>query len=118
MVKDKEINIINVPRIRITHALVKNNSTDQLDMDYFHVNGITFLHTKLKKTKKLITHRYIGTGKVECIKKINLITKMYPNRGFTISTYNEYNTFNILEHLIGSGNFNIVGRKYHVGTIE
>ena len=46
MIKCKQRNGINVPRIRITHALIKFHPTDELDIDYFHVNGITFLHTK------------------------------------------------------------------------
>ena len=48
MAKEKQRNLINVPRIRMVHMLVKNNPADELDMDYFHVNGIASLHKRSK----------------------------------------------------------------------
>ena len=48
MAKEKHRNLINVPRIRMAHMLVKNNPGNELDMGYFHVNGITFLHKRSK----------------------------------------------------------------------
>ena len=66
----------------------------------------------------MTTHACTGTGNTECIDNIDLITKMYSNRGFTISMYNGDNTFNMLTDHIGRGNLNIVGREDHVGVIE
>ena len=86
--KEKQKNVIDVPRIRATHTLVKDNPTNELDIDYFHLMWWHFCTQNQRTLKKLTTHRYIGIGKVECLKKLDLITKMYSNRGFTISTYN------------------------------
>ena len=118
MIREKQRHVKNIPRTIIPHELVKNNPTDELDMDYFYVNGIVFLHTKSKNIKKLTTHRCVGTGKEECITKIDIITKMYTNRGFNITPYNGDNGFEMLRDHLGGDNLNIVGREDHVGAIE
>jgi len=69
MIREKQRHVQNIPKTIIPHELVKNNPTDELDMDYCYVNGIVFLHTKFKNIKNLTTHRCVGTGKEECIKK-------------------------------------------------
>ena len=48
IMKENQRNVINVLRIRMTHGLVKDKPIDELDMDYFHVNRMIFLHTKSK----------------------------------------------------------------------
>ena len=53
MVKRKYHNVRNVPRIANLDKIVMKNPVDELDMDYFHVNGIIFLHTKTKKNKNV-----------------------------------------------------------------
>ena len=87
-------------------------------MDYFYINGIVFLHTKSKNIKKMTTHRYIGSGKEECIKKIDIITNVYTNRRFNITPYNGDNGFEILRERLDGANLNIVGRDDHIGAIE
>jgi len=66
----------------------------------------------------MTTHRCIGTGKNECIKKIDIITKMYTNRGFNISPYNGDKDFEMLREHVGGKYLNIFGRENHVGVIE
>ena len=51
MVRKKHSQTANRPRVHDIHTLVTKHSTDELDMDYFFVNGLTFLHTKTKKIK-------------------------------------------------------------------
>ena len=118
MVRKKHDQTVNRPRVHDIHALVTKHPTDELDMDYFFVNGLTFLHTKTKKIKKLTISRCSGTGKNECTQKISTITRMYANRGFTISPYNGDNDFRVLKDTVGEGNLNIVARREHVGSIE
>ena len=43
---------------------------DELDMNYFRVNGLFCLQTKTKKIKKLTSNRCKGTGKIECVDTI------------------------------------------------
>ena len=108
----------NLPRINIPSLLISKNPNEEIDMDYFHVNGLTFFHTKSKRVKKLTTNRCIGTGRKECFEHIKRITAMYTNRGFSINIYNGDNAFRILTDGIGEGCLNIVGSKEHVGHIE
>ena len=46
MIREKQRHVKNIPRTIIPHELVKYNPTNELDMDYFNVNGIVFLHPK------------------------------------------------------------------------
>ena len=80
------------------------------------MESLSFIQNK--KIKKLTTHACIRTGKIECIEKIDVITKIYSNSGFTLCMYNGDNTLNMLADHIGRGNINIVGREDHVGAIE
>ena len=66
----------------------------------------------------MTTHRCTGTGKEECIKKIDIIPRMYTNRGFNITPYNDDNGFEMLREHLGGTNLNTVGREDHVGAIE
>ena len=52
MIKRKQRNVINAPKISITYAFVKFHPTDELNMDYFHVNGVTFLFNKFKNHQR------------------------------------------------------------------
>ena len=52
IIKRKQRNGINAPRISITYAFVKFHPTDELDMNYFHVNGVTFLFNKFKNHQR------------------------------------------------------------------
>ena len=76
------------------------------------------MHTKSKNIKKLTIHRCVGTGKEECIKKIDIITKISTNRGINITPYNGDNGFEMLRDHLGGANLNIVGREDRVGAIE
>ena len=60
----------------------------------------------------------MGLEKNESIEKIDIITKIYTNGGFTMIPYNGDNALKMLTYHVGSGNLNIVGRDYHVGAIE
>ena len=46
MIREKQRHVKNIPRTIIPHELVKYNPPKELDMDYFNVNGIVFLHPK------------------------------------------------------------------------
>ena len=72
----------NLPRINIPSLLISKNSKEEIDMDYFHVNGLLFFHTKSKRVKKLTTNRCIGNGRTECFEHIKRRKAMYTNRGF------------------------------------
>ena len=117
-VRLKQSHVNNLPRINIPSLHISKNPNEEIDMDYFHVNGLTFFHTKSKRVKKLTTNRCIGTGRKECFEHIKRITVMYTNIGFSINIYNRYNAFRMLTDDIGEGCLNIVGRKEHVGPIE
>ena len=45
-VRLKQSHVNNLPRINIPSLLILKNSNEEIDMDYFHVNGLTFFHTK------------------------------------------------------------------------
>ena len=108
----------NMPRVSNTSTILMKNPVDELDIDYFHVNGRVFLHTKSKNIKMLTTHRCHSTGRSECVKIIRSVTRMYSNRGFIIVTYNGDNAFKHLNETLGEANLNIVARNDHVGAIE
>ena len=51
IVRRKHSQTANRPRIDDIHTLVTKHPTDELNMNYFFLNGLTFLHTKTRKKK-------------------------------------------------------------------
>ena len=51
-VRLKQNHVNNLPRINISSLFISKNHNEEIDMDYFHVNGLTFFHTKSKRVKK------------------------------------------------------------------
>ena len=68
MIKWKQKNVINVPRMRITYALVKYHPNDELDMDFVSCEW-NHIPSYQKNIKKLAMYTCIGIGKIKCVKK-------------------------------------------------
>lgn len=51
IVRLKQSHVINLPRINIPSLIISKIPNEEIDMDYFHVNGLIFCHAKSKKVK-------------------------------------------------------------------
>ena len=73
--------------------MAKRHQNMELAMDFFFVNGSTFLHTKSKKIDFRSVQACNNRGKSETISGLKQVNTKYQNRGFTITDYHGDNEF-------------------------
>jgi hypothetical protein len=56
------------PRVTLPPDILKHHPTDEIDVDFFFVNGNPFLHTKTKVIKFRAVQSQTGRGKIETYK--------------------------------------------------
>ena len=64
-------------------------------MDLYYINGHTFLYTKYGKVNVLSAQACTSKSKVQIMKGLDTVIKLYDARYFKITYLNRYNEFNI-----------------------
>lgn len=116
MVRKQPPHVRTIQRVNIPHTLSLEHPTDELDVDHFFVNGLTFLHTKSRKIKFLTAEHCKGTTTKEALEHIQANVDRYARRGFEINGFIGDNAFAPLKEVLEP--FHIVSKGEHVPTIE
>ena len=108
----------SMPRIFVPPEILKHHPTDEIDLDFFFVNGNPFLHTKTKTIKFRAVQSQTGRGKVETYKALKKIIAAIEMSGIRVIGINGDNEFEKLRELLTPIQVNIVGRDQHISRIE
>ena len=114
--------IEDMTRVNTTETLKDLHPHVNLSVDYFFVQGITFLHSisrgydfrtieNIKDFGKKSNKSKILTGVKKCV-------NIYHARGLTVTQLNADNEFGCIEEGIRPVRMNMVAENEHVGNIE
>ena len=107
-----------LPRTPLPTDVAQHHPTDEIDMDFFFVNGNPFLHTKTKVIKFRAVQSHTGRGKVETSNTLKTIIAAFEMSGIKITGLNGDNEFEKIRELVQPVPVHIAGREEHIGRIE
>ena len=108
----------STPFVHIPPDILKHHPTDEIDVDFFFVNGNPYFHMKTKRIKFRATQTQSGRGKVETSSSLKEVINIIENRGFKITAINGDNEFNKIKPLMRPTPVHTTGRDEHLPRIE
>ena len=112
-IKPKGINMEYIP---LPLKISQHQSNIKLYMNFFYVNGHTFLHTKYWKVNILWDTACTSSSKGHIMKVQDTVIQLLKARGFEITAFHGGNEFNIqtLKYLLLLSLLYIYGKDKHV----
>ena len=115
----RELNeFTTLPRTPLPTNVSKHHPTDEIDMDFFFVNGNPFFHTKSKIIKFRAVQPQTGRGKIETSNTLKEIIAAFEMSGIKITALNGDNEFEKIRDLMQPIAVHIACREEHIGRIE
>jgi len=105
-------------RVFVPPEILKHHPTDEIDLDFFFVNGNPFLHTKTKTIKFHAVQSQTGRGKVETYKALKKIIAAIEMSGVRVIGVNGDNELEKVREILTPIQVNIVGRDQHISRME
>ena len=109
-----------IEKIPLPLPISQHHQHISISVDFFWVNGHTFLTTKSSKINFVTAKYHKSRGSKTIINTLNEIKRLYESRGFKVNNLHGDNEFNVNE--IKNSQlptlFHIYGKDEHVGLIE
>lgn len=108
------------PRVALPAPIKLNHKWIDMAIDFFLINGVTFLHTKSRKLNFRTASVVSSWSCAQILQNLKLIFQMYQVRGFKIQSIDGDDEFDIeeLHNFFPRVTFNIVAANAHIGFIE